>query len=300
MTNVTQTTKTKRIAHSVILLAIVGIASSFAFVLTALASGIVPAEVITLANSARLKAGLTELTENAKLSAAARNKANDMIKNDYFAHTSPTGVDPWHWMKQSGYQYKAAGENLAINYTDAKGQHDAWMKSATHRANIMNERYQEIGVAVVKGKIDGKESIVTVEFFGTPLHAVVDQVSAAPPLALPAPAAIKGVETLPQVPIMELSPAAPAPVLPAPVPIVMPVVTPVASNDAELTRGIYAALVLVVISLMLAPSALIFRAFRMMASNKRETVSTSTSVEIAIMTPLDIDSIHRQVGSTVR
>ena len=186
---------TKRIVHSMILLSVVGIASSFAFVMVAVASGIAPDDVIALANGARSKAGLSVLTENAKLSEAARNKANDMIKNDYFAHTSPKGVEPWYWMKQEGYQYQAAGENLAINYTDAKEQHNAWMKSATHRANIMNARYREIGVAVVKGKIDGKESIVTVEFFGAPLYAAIDRTATVPPVAVPAPAEIRGVET---------------------------------------------------------------------------------------------------------
>lgn len=177
---------------------------------TVSASAIAPADVIALANGARAREGLPALAENRLLSVAARDKAEDMLKNDYFAHTSPDGIAPWNWIKQAGYQYKAAGENLAINFDTAKEQHGAWMKSATHRANIMNGQYREIGVAVVKGKIDGKESLVTVEFFGTPLYAAIDRPAAVPPVTEKLPAEIKGTE-------MEVAADMPAivPVLPA-------------------------------------------------------------------------------------
>lgn len=192
--------------HSIatfVALGIIGVASSCTFVLTAFAAGMVPDDVIALANNSRTKAALAPLSENAKLSEAAKSKANDMIKNDYFAHTSPKGVEPWYWIKQAGYQYKAAGENLAINYTDAKEQHEAWMKSETHRANILNTRYQEIGVAVVKGKIDGKESTVTVEMFGAPLVAVADQLAPVPPVVAQAPVEVKGIETEATAPLLQ-------------------------------------------------------------------------------------------------
>lgn len=192
--------KTKYVHRGMIPLALIGVLSSSVFVFNAIAAGIVPAEVIMLANNARTKMGLMPLSENAKLSEAAKNKANDMIKNDYFAHTSPKGVDPWYWIKQSGYQYKAAGENLAINYTTAREEHAAWMKSETHRANILNARYQEIGVAVASGTIDGKESIVTVEYFGTPFVAVADQIAPVPVATVPVPA-VEGVATAIGVPM---------------------------------------------------------------------------------------------------
>lgn len=214
----------KRIALAAPLL-VVGLLFSFGFAFTAWASGIAPADVIALANSSRAKEGLKPLSENARLSEAARNKAEDMLKNDYFAHTSPKGITPWSWIKQEGYQYKAAGENLAINFTDAKEQHSAWMKSASHRANIMNAQYQEIGVAVVKGKIDGQESIVTVEMFGTPLYAAVDRTTPVPPVVQKAPAEVKGTEiqTEAGVPLSDMPTAQPvledirnvSPVLPA-------------------------------------------------------------------------------------
>lgn len=193
-------------------------AFSFTLVYTVFAGDVTPPRIIELTNRARVTNGLATLSENPKLSQAARSKARDMLKNDYFAHTSPSGRDPWYWMKKEGYEYKAAGENLAINFTDAKEQQSAWMKSQTHRANILNANYQEIGVAVVEGKIDGQNSIVTVQMFGTPLIAPADQVKTiAPPIvAEEKTPEIKGVESLeveaslPSVPSPQLVPVLPA------------------------------------------------------------------------------------------
>jgi hypothetical protein len=170
---------------------------SFALVYSVFAGDITPSKVIELTNRARTANSMGTLSENAKLSQAANAKARDMIKNDYFAHISPSGRDPWYWMKKEGYEYKAAGENLAINFTSAKEEQSAWMDSQTHRANILNAQYQEIGVAVVEGKIDGQNSIVTVQMFGSPLYAAVDQAKAvAPPIVAEEKAPeIKGIET---------------------------------------------------------------------------------------------------------
>ncbi|MEK9173835.1 MAG: CAP domain-containing protein [Patescibacteria group bacterium] len=137
------------------------------------ASSVTSGALLRLANDSRKQAGLPELKQNDQLKQAAEAKAKDMFKNDYFAHTSPKGVTPWHWIKQTGYQYGFAGENLAINYESAESQHKAWMKSPTHRANILSDKYQEIGVAVVSGKIDGKEAQVTVQVFASPKVAPV-------------------------------------------------------------------------------------------------------------------------------
>lgn len=180
----------------------------------AIAGGISPEEVVKLVNRSRTENNLPTLTNNAKLAAAAKAKADDMIKNDYFAHTSPTGVAPWAWMKQSGYQYKYAGENLAINFTNAKEEHSAWMKSKTHRDNILNQKYTEVGVAVVTGKIDGESSIVTVQMFGTPMVAVAETKQPIAPVTVAAPVpTVQGMETetlSESLPVMEsIIPAAP-------------------------------------------------------------------------------------------
>lgn len=153
-------------------------------------------QAIDLVNQERIEAGLSPVRESALLRQAAEAKAADMLKNDYFAHTSPKGDNPWYWLKQVGYNYKAAGENLAINYEDAKDQHKAWMKSTTHRANIMNSHFQEIGMATRQGRLNGKNATITVQLFGTPRSA---QAAKTPqPLQETPRQAVQGIQTLPQ------------------------------------------------------------------------------------------------------
>lgn len=144
----------------------------FLFAPFAQASSITIENVISQTNKARKAEDVAALTENAKLDEAAKNKAADMIKNDYFAHISPTGKSPWEWIIESGYDYRFAGENLAINFTKAEDQQNAWMDSPLHRKNVLNGQYEEIGVAVEHGKINGIETIVTVQMFGTQVTQV--------------------------------------------------------------------------------------------------------------------------------
>ncbi|MFA6383459.1 MAG: CAP domain-containing protein [Parcubacteria group bacterium] len=159
------------------------------------ASEIKVADVVKLLNQARIANGLDALKENSILDLAAEAKAEDMVKNDYFAHTSPSGIDPWYWFKKLGYGYKYAGENLAVNYDSAEEQHKAWMNSKTHRANILNANYREVGVAVVKGKIDGENSLLTVEMFGTPTFIPADPGAAGTPM--PKGQEVKASEAIP-------------------------------------------------------------------------------------------------------
>lgn len=137
-----------------------------AFSGTASASLITPEKVVELANKERASQNLPLLAVNGLLAKAARDKLDDMLKNNYFEHTSPAGFTPWHWLAKNGYDYKYAGENLAMNFLSAEGQNKAWMESRTHRDNILNARYQEIGTAVGQGTINGRETIVAVQEFG--------------------------------------------------------------------------------------------------------------------------------------
>lgn len=165
-------------------------------------------KAIELVNKEREANGLSPVAENALLTKAAEAKADDMIKNDYFAHTSPIGETPWHWLKQAGYSYRAAGENLALNYDDAKEQHEAWMKSTTHRANILNGRFDEIGMATRHGKINGKNATITVQLFGSQRSAAFVKTSA-PAKEIPEKA-IQGAETkLEPVVVIQATPVLP-------------------------------------------------------------------------------------------
>lgn len=148
-------------------------------------AAVVPAVLVDLANEDRTDDGLGELTVSPILEEAARMKAEDMAKNEYFAHVSPAGLEPWYWIYKAGYQFSKAGENLAVNFTDSKDVNRAWMNSPGHRANIMNAAFTEVGIAAVSGTYKGKKTIYIVQMFGTP--SVVAEVASPRVSATPAP-----------------------------------------------------------------------------------------------------------------
>ncbi|MCE7897633.1 MAG: hypothetical protein DPW11_02930 [bacterium] len=130
-------------------------------------------EVVTNTNSERTRAGLPTLTYSEKLADAARRKAANMLEEDYWAHNSPSGKTPWVWFKAAGYSYLYAGENLAKDFGSTDRMVAAWMASPTHRDNIVNAKYTEIGVAVVPGTLQGKDTMLVVQLFGAPANGTV-------------------------------------------------------------------------------------------------------------------------------
>ena len=103
-------------------------------------------QVLQLVNAERQKAGLNALTLSDKLTDVAQVKAEDMAKNNYFSHTSPTYGSPFEMLQHFGISYKAAGENIAHNQRSAQEVMNAWMNSSGHRANILNANFTDLGV----------------------------------------------------------------------------------------------------------------------------------------------------------
>ncbi|HLB50666.1 MAG TPA: CAP domain-containing protein [Patescibacteria group bacterium] len=164
-----------------------GVFSAFVFALCAPAfparaslTAVTPENVLTLVNIERHAAGLAPLSMNDDLTRAAQAKITDIFRNDYFAHTAPNGTTPWFWIEQSGYPYVYAGENLAMNFTSVMAQHRAWMNSATHRQNILSDRYDEIGIAAGQGVVSGVSTTVAVQLFGAQHFAVAQKPSSDP------------------------------------------------------------------------------------------------------------------------
>lgn len=137
--------------------------------------------VVAETNVERSQAGVNTLARSAVLDKAAALKARDMLVNQYFAHTSPGGVTPWYWFRQAGYSYRRAGENLAVHFDDSEKLVHAWMESPTHRANIVNGTFTEIGIGIATGTFEGVPTTVVVQLFGTP-HAGVTKKAGAPGL----------------------------------------------------------------------------------------------------------------------
>lgn len=136
-------------------------------------SNISPESIIQLTNTEREKAGVEILKENKVLSEVARQKAADMFAFNYWSHVSPSGRTPWAFFLDVGYKYQYAGENLARDFSDPSSVVRAWMDSPSHRENIINPKYQEIGIAVVDGTLQGVETTLVVQLFGTPYGATL-------------------------------------------------------------------------------------------------------------------------------
>ncbi len=169
-------------------LRIVGAVVSINFPYNVFFADITKATLENLVNQTRQSAGLPALVENEKLNQAAMLKAENMVQNQYFNHTSPSGVTPWYWFSQAGYNYKYAGENLAVGFFESEEVYQAWLNSPTHKENIINPNYKEIGTAVLKGFGDGN-AIIVVQLFGTQKTVAVkptETVQTTPDVSVPA------------------------------------------------------------------------------------------------------------------
>jgi uncharacterized protein YkwD len=180
-------------------------------------ASVISATLVDLTNGDRQEDHLATLTVNPLLTKAAQAKADDMAAKGYFAHVTPEGYEPWYFFTQAGYDYAAAGENLAVNFSESSSVEKAWMNSPGHRANILNGRFTEIGIATAVGEYEGKKTTFVVEEFGTPrteaapaptpTKETIPTNPEEPAVVAAAPSDVLGTETVPAEPI----PAAPLP-----------------------------------------------------------------------------------------
>lgn len=150
-------------------------------------ASVYPSTLIELTNKDRLAQELPPLTESKTLEAAASLKVNDMVSNNYFSHTSPSGLSPWHWFAVAKYTFLYAGENLAVNLSESSDVEQAWLNSPLHRANVLSPNFTEIGIATRDGYYNGQKTTYIVELFGTPAQSVthVVPVETSTPTAVP-------------------------------------------------------------------------------------------------------------------
>lgn len=140
--------------------------------LTAEVSSLSISGVLAATNKERTSRKVGALKINSNLNKAANEKLQDMFTNQYFQHVSPEGIDVSNLIRGVGYEYIVVGENLALgNFGGDVQVVTAWMNSPGHRANILDRRFQEIGIAVGKGKFNGKEQWIAVQHFAKPLSS---------------------------------------------------------------------------------------------------------------------------------
>jgi hypothetical protein len=128
--------------------------------------------ILQATNAQREAQGLVPLHLNSKLSKAAEVKVDDMFAHQYFEHESPDGKSPADIIRMQSYEFIIVGENLALgNFKNNTALVQAWMDSPGHRANILNNKFQEIGIYAKKGTYEGKEIWLAVQEFGSPLSS---------------------------------------------------------------------------------------------------------------------------------
>jgi uncharacterized protein YkwD len=131
--------------------------------------------IIWFTNYERVKNGQLPMAGNLKLDASALAKNRDMIANNYFNHTRPlnqnsdatVGFD--RFIDEQGYEFIKIGENLAMgDFSTSSEVVTAWMKSPTHKKNILDPMYREIGVNIKNGIIKGRQITLVTQHFGDP------------------------------------------------------------------------------------------------------------------------------------
>ena len=125
-------------------------------------------KIISLTNNIRVEKNLNTLNENSLLNQAAVNKVQDMMVQQYFAHVSPKNKNMLSWLAGVGYNSAASGENLAMGFSSAESVVKAWTKSTTHYANLIDPDYKEIGVAMISGTFENKDSNLVAQYLATP------------------------------------------------------------------------------------------------------------------------------------
>ena len=110
------------------------------------------AQVMEFVNQERQRSGRSPLKPNDALIVTAQAHSEDMAKNGFLSHTGSDGSDPFQRMRDVGYNYRTAGENVAAGYPDASAVVKAWMNSSGHRANILNANFCEMGAGYALGQ----------------------------------------------------------------------------------------------------------------------------------------------------
>lgn len=102
-------------------------------------------DIINSINKIRMVNKLPPLIEDKRLVKSANEKAQDMTLRNYWSHVDPDGKHAWPLILNAGYNYDFAGENLANKYNDEQSVIE-WMTSPSHRANILNPNFTNIGI----------------------------------------------------------------------------------------------------------------------------------------------------------
>lgn len=121
--------------------------------------------VLILTNNSRIEAKRVPLKLSTTLSQIAQEKAEDMARRDYLEHLNPEGQKIYTKLRAINYKYRLAGENLARGFESMQRLHNSWMSSPTHKKNIVEPRFREIGIGIATGTHNGTVTTYVVQLF---------------------------------------------------------------------------------------------------------------------------------------
>lgn len=140
-------------------------------------SSITEQNIIKLTNEERVNLGIPALATNELLTKAAFAKGRSIIESQTFQHDIGDRKFS-NWVKDVNYKYVYVGENLALDFTTSEGTIKAWLNSPSHKKNLLNDKFKEVGIAVIEDQFQGKNTILIVQIFGTQIIAPNSQVIA--------------------------------------------------------------------------------------------------------------------------
>lgn len=126
--------------------------------------------ITTLTNAARANKGMTPLKTVLMLTDSANRRASDMASNQYFSHSGVKGHTLQYFLQTVSYPYRVAGENLAVGFSDAESIVNAWIKSPSHYANLVDGDFSELGIGLSAGYYQGQPTVYVAQHFGDPVN----------------------------------------------------------------------------------------------------------------------------------
>jgi Uncharacterized protein with SCP/PR1 domains len=127
-------------------------------------------EILELVNQERQSKGVSPLAVDERLVASAREKAEDMVKNQYLEHISPaTGVDGYTLVfKNTNQLCSYAGENLQWYPKDgatSRNSYNSTKGSEAHHNATIDSKYKLVGIYVAEGRLNGQDGYYSVQHF---------------------------------------------------------------------------------------------------------------------------------------
>jgi hypothetical protein len=128
-----------------------------------------PSDIILYINNERMKVGSPPLRENTMLSRAAGMRAKIIMKYQNFSHQDPyEHIQLDTVLPMVNYPFKYASENIGMGDNSARAFVNGFMSSPLHKANLLNPKLEETGVAIETGAYTNHWVNIAVQLFAIP------------------------------------------------------------------------------------------------------------------------------------